>query len=470
MATPTADANDTWVFNGQGWSQAEATVLEANSIQAMTYDAAHALSLAVTQEPAPDFNSTGHTTTETWTSNGGEWQHVDVAHRPAAGRSLVYDTAHNVPLLFTPGAPEGNAWVWRGSDWSAVSAAVPSGMAGRLDTQVAWDSVKQRALFYGGRTTAPAADYSDVWDFALDASLASGTWTQRTVSGSAPVSSGSQAATYDAGRGRFVLVQTQPGPSTPAPPHGMWELDSAGAAWTQVSPPGLPAQLFTPGMGYDPEHRSIFLRGRVPNSDPSTDVTWRFDGSTWTQLDASGGTLSYNDLMAYDSARHRMVLAPWCCSGPSILFGADGPPPPAPAPDPTGPPAGSSTPGTVTVSPVGSSDPTASAGTPGVAGSSPATARQNPGDGGRSADGASSPGAEAVALAPSPGASGSPGASTASTAGPGQSVKGGAGVQASRVANTTLPWIPLVGLGLLFALLAAGVFVAWRRAQAAPQP
>jgi hypothetical protein len=65
-------------------------------------------------------------------------------------------------------------------------------------------------------------------------------------------------------------------------------------------------------MVYDEAHRQLLLfggtgtEGTSPSGDRSS--TWKWDGTTWTRLDATGPTPRYLVSIVYDAARQRVVL------------------------------------------------------------------------------------------------------------------------------------------------------------------
>lgn len=77
---------------------------------------------------------------------------------------------------------------------------------------------------------------------------------------------------------------------------------TATAQWAQITPTASPAARGQHGMAYDPVADNVVIFGGDTFSGPfgsTTDETWGYDGTTWTQL-ASGGAAAKGIDMVYD--------------------------------------------------------------------------------------------------------------------------------------------------------------------------
>jgi hypothetical protein len=82
-----------------------------------------------------------------------------------------------------------------------------------------------------------------------------------------------------------------------------WEWD--GTTWMERTPTSHPTARHSPVMAYDSaRHRVVLFGGYDGVWDHET---WEWDGATWTQRATAGPTLLYTAL-AYDSSRGRCVL------------------------------------------------------------------------------------------------------------------------------------------------------------------
>jgi cysteine-rich repeat protein len=132
-------------------------------------------------------------------------------------------------------------------------------------------------------------------------------WTDLGTSG-VPDARWWYALAYDAARGRIVMFG---GENLAQGYNDTWEWD--GESWFARPAPSSPRVRFAHAMTYDAAHRNVVMFGGY--GDNLIDVvveendTWLWDGSTWTQvLPAHSPPPRAWHSLAYDSARHRVVL------------------------------------------------------------------------------------------------------------------------------------------------------------------
>jgi len=130
-------------------------------------------------------------------------------------------------------------------------------------------------------------------------------WTQQMV-GSGPSRRSDHATVYDAARGVTVLF----GGYTEVSPN--WSSDETwewnGTAWTQRAVTG-PSRRWDHAMAYDAARGVTVLFGGTNGSNSNAE-TWEWNGTAWTQRVVSGPSARWGHAMAYDAAR-----------GVSVLFG-----------------------------------------------------------------------------------------------------------------------------------------------------
>lgn len=156
-----------------------------------------------------------------------------------SGFTAIYDPNRD-RMLFVGGAtasgPCPTPEVWQLTltatpAWSklTVAGAPPSGRAG---TVVAYDSIRDRLLLFGGSSglcIQPSVYYNDLWSLSL---AGTPTWTQLMPSGTAPTGRAYGRAVYDAASDRLFLLN---GSGSDA----LWAVAFAGGpAWTRLSPAG----------------------------------------------------------------------------------------------------------------------------------------------------------------------------------------------------------------------------------------
>jgi hypothetical protein len=278
------------------WRQRQAT-LPAPGGSATTaelaYDAARKVVVAVVQDTPVQ---------QTWEYDGDAWTQAQPAQSPAAGEcELAFDPTRGRVLCVTGSATTGALQVleWTGSDWlphsTASSPAANSGFA------IAFDDARAHLVLHGGNKAvpppvAPALAETWAWD---------GTdWRQ--VGNGGPVPCLEHGMAYDSARQRVVFFggRTLPAPGTSVTLADTWEW--SGQQWIQhfgiAAPPprSLPAMTFDSARGV-----TVLFGGVASGGTPLTDL-WEWNGMTWTQV-ATPGAPPAPGPIAYDAERNVAV-------------------------------------------------------------------------------------------------------------------------------------------------------------------
>lgn len=169
----------------------------------------------------------------------------------------------------------------------------------RMLPAMAYDPVSNRVVLFGGFDAK--GNRSDTW--AFDGT----TWTQLVTAVAPPVRNGASMA-FDRRTKKLVMFG---GFDTNHYLQDTWVFDGATSTWTQAhmtsSPPkATGAMLFT-----DPVSGSAMMFGGYNSTKviPVYNVTWRWTGSSWQQLNPS--TVPYPrgwGIAALDPLRHNVVL------------------------------------------------------------------------------------------------------------------------------------------------------------------
>jgi hypothetical protein len=163
-----------------------------------------------------------------------------------------------------------------------------------MDHATIYDPVRDRMLFFGGKTNhSPWEWHNDVWELSFGSSAQ---WTELTPSGTPP-SEGGGFAVYDPIRDRMILKTGSE----------VWELSLAGnPSWTLLVTSGTPPSD-TGAQIYDP------VRDRIVATGQSTDEMWELSlGSNleWELLSPIGTPPNprIGHTAIYDPIRDRMVV------------------------------------------------------------------------------------------------------------------------------------------------------------------
>ncbi len=217
--------------------------------------------------------------------------------------SLTYDSANAQTLMFggsiidfTGASFFDELHAWDGSSWSLLTAS--SAPPGRDRCAIAYDSIRNRTLLFGGSVISTGTVFGDTWEWD------GASWMNRT-----PLLSPSQrsepALAYDSARGVTVLFG---GTSTPGfgALDDTWEWD--GSSWTQVNLGGVaPSARWAHAMAFDSARGvTVLFGGGVAMSGQSD--TWEWDGTSWQLRATSGPPGRINHGMTYDAARGVTVM------------------------------------------------------------------------------------------------------------------------------------------------------------------
>lgn len=256
--------NETWTFDGKGWTQMHPKVSPpGRQMAGMAYDAARHQVVLV----GGTVNQTGRTVqvplNDTWTWDGRVWTQQHPANNAPAVQSmpLAYDPASRMVIAFyvepvVKGKP--HTLGWNGTDWVELHpAAQPTNSYGSF----AWDGT--RLIFLGDAQQEGGRYLNRTW--AWDGT----NWT-RLSSAVSPPPAQQFATAFDAANGRVIAVS---GSET-------WIWD--GSTWTRLSQSHAPTGA--PYMAYFPSLKKVLAWG--DGWSTRTGDLWSWDGSTWTLLQA----------------------------------------------------------------------------------------------------------------------------------------------------------------------------------------
>ncbi|MEM7205396.1 MAG: hypothetical protein AAF628_34390 [Planctomycetota bacterium] len=184
-------------------------------------------------------------------------------------------------LILAVVAPGGPAQV----SWEQV---IPAGMAPRRNHAVAYDSVRDRLVVFGGRVEYSRQEVDETWEWdGVE-------WSERTPL-ARPGERHAAAMTFDEARGVAVLF----GGFSAGALGDTWEWD--GTNWTERFPEHSPDAGAWFSMAYDTRRRrAVLFDGRA---------LWAWDGTDWQPLPtAESPPGRSHPRIAYDDQRDRLVL------------------------------------------------------------------------------------------------------------------------------------------------------------------
>lgn len=229
---------------------------------------------------------------------------------PRADHAMAFDSLVNRTVLFggNDGGPLGDTWERDGDTWNQRLSTPNPGP--RWSHRMVYDSDRDVIVLFGGTRDA-AQLLGDTWEWSSTTS----SWTHLPVTGPSPRDGHSMS--YDSGRGVIVLF----GGWHNSYDGETWEWD--GTAWTQRFPATSPTPRQTHAMAYDSRRGVTVLFGGFyyDGSLHYYGDTWEWDGSTWTLRATTGPSPSIEHAMTYDSDRGVIVLFGGRTSGGAVILG-----------------------------------------------------------------------------------------------------------------------------------------------------
>jgi len=135
------------------------------------------------------------------------------------------------------------------------------------------------------------------------------TWKQASPGNSPPVLAWAAAA-YDPVNDRVVMFGGAPTINGGGTTNETWAWD--GTTWTELSPKSSPGARWTHGMAYDESRQRIVLFGGLSGDAASTALndTWEWDGTDWSQVTTANAPAprGIHGSIAYDSAHQKIVI------------------------------------------------------------------------------------------------------------------------------------------------------------------
>jgi len=175
--------------------------------------------------------------------------------------------------------------------WTDITLTLPSG---RAETALAYDSVRDRIVMFGGEagTNSPLGD---TWE--LDGLNVN--WFLIDTGGTAPPARRDHAMAFDEARQRTVLFG---GAGSALLQNDTWEWD--GSQWKQIATTTSPSARSGHCMAYHPVTQKIMMLGGAFGGQ----ATWFFDGANWTSTTQTSPPSAASCAMIWDQAKGAMRL------------------------------------------------------------------------------------------------------------------------------------------------------------------
>ncbi len=245
---------------------------------------------------------------DTWTFDltTNTWTNVTPATGPSPrwSSAMAYDSRWDRVVLFGgfSGVLVNDTWTYDLSTntWVDMNPAVSPPARGW--TGMVYDALSDRIVLFGGATGAGVANDTWIYD------LAANTWT-RVYPAVSPTAREYFGMAYDSLADRIVLF----GGWSDAPYRlfgDTWTYDVATETWTEMNPARAPPPRSYLAMTYDPRADRTVVFGGLTTAYLVND-TWAYNlpANTWSDVpQKSAPGPSASSLMAYDSAANRTLL------------------------------------------------------------------------------------------------------------------------------------------------------------------
>jgi hypothetical protein len=233
----------------------------------------------------------------------GHWKKVANEGPPGRNRhAMAYDSARERVVMFggldeSTGARLGDTWEWDGERWQLAAVTGPSP---RAHTSLAYDTTLRHVLLFGGVGTPadPNGVNNDTWQWDGVA------WQDVSGSNKRPAARNGMGMAYDTLHRKMVMH----GGGVPFGRRfgDTWTRDATD--WhRRLHADGFGDRIPFDGMAFD---RELGLTIEVSSPEASCEQlgTWTWDGHVWSPVTGAPPSPRYSSALAYDSARHRVVL------------------------------------------------------------------------------------------------------------------------------------------------------------------
>src|SRR5262245_6212170 len=242
----------------------------------------------------------------TWTWDGIDWTQSLPPTNPSgvSSSAFAFDSLRQRGVFYggqgVAGELSPSTWEWDGSTWTNVSG----GPAARRFAAMAYADRRGSALLFGGQSLDAHVDaFGDAWEW--DGS----SWSERATA-TRPAPRAGAAIAYDSQRDRYVLFGgvANSGSINPLIRFGAtWELDRANWILASVTS-SSPSPRVGHAMAFDASRGRVVLFGGASNVGRLGD-TWEWNGSTWSQLaPAVSPSARLDHAMTFDPVRRRTLL------------------------------------------------------------------------------------------------------------------------------------------------------------------
>jgi hypothetical protein len=224
----------------------------------------------------------------------------------------------NDPRIESAHAALGTVPASESATWTRVDPPPAPSPTPRYLQSAAFDETRKVLVMFGGLTGVNLNPYSEALQDLWEWNPATGTWTERTVSGSKPIARSGAGMVFDSTRNKFVIFGGRS--TTDFDLSDIWEWDPTNGSFTdRTDSSSAPSGRSQPSMVFEKSTGKVLLFGGgladryyyVPTDfSLALSDTWEWDSATgWAQLaPAAAPSARYDAALVWDSKRSRAAL------------------------------------------------------------------------------------------------------------------------------------------------------------------
>lgn len=274
-----AELTEVWAWDGHLWTPLPGVGPASRYVSAATFDSHRKRLISYGGRVGPQETVTN----ETWEWSAGAWTELPANQMEARDHhSMAYDEGRRITVMFGGGTwprPAGawptDTWGWDGGTWRRLAADGPTGRVSKM----VYDSKRKQVILFGGVGRSPGPGlpqplYNDTW--AWDGQR----WQQ--VSASGPPARQGHSLAFDRRAGVVVMYG---GSARGQQFDDMWQWD--GANWTQIRLTGLTPGKRATSMAYDEARHRVVLYGGARLTENKLEHladTWEWNGKLWKEI------------------------------------------------------------------------------------------------------------------------------------------------------------------------------------------
>lgn len=241
---------------------------------------------------------------DTWEWDGSHWlqRFPTASPSPRESPQMFYDSNRQRVVIIG----DDERWEWDGATWLRLPGAL-----GSAHGSLSYDDRRHRVL--SPFITTEWSDAGTFIGYQLTVSESDGLGWQAQSAIRLPDHAASLTSAFDSLRETLVVVVAREPASWSGSLPPLLTYEWNGSAWRDASSSDSPSGRWNSQMAFDADRGRVVLWGGTPGVGlTSFTDTWEWDGTSWLKREFPSSPPAHTSYwpaaMAYDTARHRLVL------------------------------------------------------------------------------------------------------------------------------------------------------------------